>query len=232
MNPRSSPPCGPGNLIKSRPLGLQAPLNPARPDLGSFTTEGEGGAPRCKIVVRFARGIVRRREECRPLAPGRPTVHARTPINTDLSRKLCAIVAAEETPANGAANGLMHRLRAILNNPLAISSNTDPSRRVASGGSLTTRIPTSRERFSLCRKRRLRKRHPRDLSAGAAAKEYRPLTQESAVRASKIQTFRTRNADLSRKGCRPFAQGITDCGRKGLPTPRARTAPNTDLSHK
>jgi hypothetical protein len=59
MNPRSSPPCGPGNLIKSRSLGLQAALNPARPDLGSFTTEGEGGAPRCKIVVRFARGMVR-----------------------------------------------------------------------------------------------------------------------------------------------------------------------------
>src|SRR5215210_4302905 len=77
---------------------------------------------------------VRRREECRPLAPGIPTLPARTPINTDLSRKLCAIVAAEETPTNGAANGLMHRLRAILNNPLAISSNTDPSRRVASGG--------------------------------------------------------------------------------------------------
>src|SRR5215207_5689537 len=75
-------------------------------------------------------------------------------------------------------------------------------------------------------------RWPRDLSAGAAAKEYRPLTQESAVRASKIQTFRTRNTDLSRKGYRPFAQGITDRGRKGLPTPRARTAPNTDLSHK
>src|SRR5215216_3193517 len=75
-------------------------------------------------------------------------------------------------------------------------------------------------------------RWPRDLSAGATAKEYRPLTQESAVRTSKIQTFRTRNADLSRKGYRPFAQGITDRGRKGLPTPRARTAPNTDLSHK
>src|SRR5215208_727905 len=44
---------------KSRSLGLQAALNPARPDLGSFTTEGEGGAPRCKIVVRFARGMVR-----------------------------------------------------------------------------------------------------------------------------------------------------------------------------
>ena len=55
-------------------------------------------------------------------------------------------------------------------------------------------------------------RWPRDLSAGAAAKEYRPLTQESAVRASKIQTFRTRNADLSRKGYRPFAQGITTAG--------------------
>ena len=133
MNPRSSPPCGPGNLIKSRPLGRQAPLNLARPDLGSFTTEGEGGAPRCKIVVRFARGMVRRREECRPLAPGIPTVHARTPINTDLSRKLCAIAAAGETPANGAANGSMHSLRAILNNPIAISPNTDPSRRVASG---------------------------------------------------------------------------------------------------
>jgi hypothetical protein len=52
------------------------------------------------------------------------------------------------------------------------------------------------------------------------------------VTASKIQTFSARNADLSRKGYRPFAQGITDRGRKGLPTPRARTAPNTDLSHK
>src|SRR5215203_707671 len=75
-------------------------------------------------------------------------------------------------------------------------------------------------------------RWPRDLSAGAAAKEYRPLTQESALRASKIQTFRTRNADLSRKGYRPFAQGITDRGRKNggeyrplaqvIPTSRAR----------
>ena len=60
-------------------------------------------------------------------------VHARTPINTDLSRKLCAIAAAGETPANEAANGSMHSLRAILNNPMAISPNTDPSRRVASG---------------------------------------------------------------------------------------------------
>src|SRR5215207_485726 len=89
MNPRSSPPCGPGNLIKSRPLGLQAPLNPARPDLGSFTTEGEGGAPRCKIVVRFTRGMVRPcaeeknadlwRQEYRPLTQERrliPTSHA------------------------------------------------------------------------------------------------------------------------------------------------------------
>ena len=76
---------------------------------------------------------VRRREECRPLAPGIPTSHARTPLNTDLSRKLCAIAAAGETPANGAANGSMHSLRAILNNPIAISPNTDPSRRVASG---------------------------------------------------------------------------------------------------
>ena len=33
----------------------------------------------------------------------------------------------------GAANGSMHSLRAILNNPIAISPNTDPSRRVASG---------------------------------------------------------------------------------------------------
>src|SRR5215212_510173 len=88
---------------------------------------------------------------------------------------------------------------------------------------------------------------PRDLSASAAAKEYRPLTQESAVRASKIQTFRTRNADLSRKGYRPFAQGITDLSRKGFPTFRARDyrlpaqerrriqtshTSNTDLSRK
>src|SRR5215203_5345487 len=80
-------------------------------------------------------------------------------------------------------------------------------------------------------------RRPRDLSAGAAAKEYRPLTQESltqesVVTASKLQTFRARNTDLSRKGYRPFAQGITDRRRKELPTPRAKTAPNTDLSHK
>jgi hypothetical protein len=61
------------------------------------------------------------------------TLHARTPINTDLSRKLCAIAAAGEMPANGASNGSMHSLRAILNNPMAISPNTDPSRRVASG---------------------------------------------------------------------------------------------------
>src|SRR5829696_8285135 len=95
-------------------------------------------------------------------------------------------------------------------------------------------------------------RWPRDLSASAAAKEYRPLTQESAVRASKIQTFRTRNADRSRKGYRPFAQriptfrardyrpraqGITDSPRKNgaeyrplaqvIPTSRARTRRET-----
>src|SRR5687768_14997082 len=103
---------------------------------------------------------VRRREECRPLAPGIPTSHARTPLNTDLSRKLCAIAAARETPANGAANGSMHSLRAILNNPMAISPNIDP-------------LTQGRERVE------------------ASPKEYRPLTQESAVRDSKIQTFRT-----------------------------------------
>jgi hypothetical protein len=69
---------------------------------------------------------VRRREECRPLAPGIPTSHARTPLNTDLSRKLRAIAAVGETPANGVANGSMHSLRAILNNLMAISPNTDP----------------------------------------------------------------------------------------------------------
>ena len=124
-----------GNLIKSRPLGLQAPLNPARPDLGSFTTEGEGGAPRCKIVVRFARGMVRPcaeeknadlwRQEYRPLTQERcliPTSHA------SFARSRLP-----ETPANGAANRSMHSLRAILNNPIAISPNTDPSRRIASG---------------------------------------------------------------------------------------------------
>jgi hypothetical protein len=76
---------------------------------------------------------VRRREECRPLALGIPTLHARTAVNTDLSRKLCTIAAAGETPVNGAANGSMRSLLAILNNPMAISLNTDPSRRVASG---------------------------------------------------------------------------------------------------
>src|SRR5215203_4076154 len=53
--------------------------------------------------------------------------------NADLWRKLYATAAAGETPANGAANGSMRSLRAILNNPMAISPNTDPSRRVASG---------------------------------------------------------------------------------------------------
>jgi hypothetical protein len=101
---------------------------------------------------------VRRREECRPLAPGIPTVHARTPINTDLSRKLCAIAATGETPENGAANASMHSLRAILNNPMAINPNTDPSRRVASGWEHYHKNTTSRARFSSCRKRRLRKR--------------------------------------------------------------------------
>src|SRR5918994_2056122 len=90
--------------------------------------------------------MVRRRDECRPLAPGIPTVHARTPINTDLSRKLCAIAAAGETPANGAANGSMHSIRAMLNNPIAISLNTDPSRRVASGCG-SKRIPTAHARI-------------------------------------------------------------------------------------
>ena len=55
------------------------------------------------------------------------------PVNTDLSRKLCTIAAAGETPANGAANGSMRSLLAILNNPMAISMNTDLSRSVASG---------------------------------------------------------------------------------------------------
>src|SRR5215204_1273218 len=75
-------------------------------------------------------------------------------------------------------------------------------------------------------------RWPRDLSAGAAAKEYRPLTQESALRASKIPTFRAKDTDLSRKGYRPFAQRIPTFRARDLPTPRAKTAPNTDLSHK
>jgi hypothetical protein len=66
------------------------------------------------------------------LRQGIPTLRARPPINTDLSRKLCVIAAAGETPANGAANGSMRSLRAILNNPMAISPNTDPSGKVAS----------------------------------------------------------------------------------------------------
>jgi hypothetical protein len=145
---------------------------------------------------------VRRREECRPLAPGIPTSHARTPLNTDLSRKLCAIAAAGETPANGVANGSMHSLRAILNNLMAISPNTDPltQGRERVGASPQEYRPLAQD--SHCAENvgcGSVERWPRDLSAGAAAKEYRPLTQESAVRASKIQTFRTRNADLSRK---------------------------------
>jgi hypothetical protein len=175
------------------------------------------------------------RQECRPLAPGIPTLHARTPVNTDLSRKLCTIAAAGETPANRAANGSMRSLLAILNNPMAISLNTDPSRRVASGwGPHHTNTDLSRKVLIVAENVGCGsvEQWPRDLSAGAAAKEYRPLTQESAMRGSKIQTLRARNADLSRKGYRPFAQEITDLSRKGLPTPRARTAPNTDLSHK
>ena len=39
--------------------------------------------------------------ECRPLAPGIPTSHARTPLNTDLSRKLCAIAAARDASERG-----------------------------------------------------------------------------------------------------------------------------------
>src|SRR5215207_10115442 len=122
------------------------------------------------------------------------------PVNTDLSRKLCAIAAAGETPANGGK-----RVDAqFTGDPKQPHSDKSEYRPLTQG----------RERV------------------GASPQEYRPLTQESVVRASKIQTFRTRNADLSRIGYRPFAQGITDRERKGLPTPRARTAPNTDLSHK
>src|SRR5215207_7697057 len=58
---------------------------------------------------------------------------------------------------------------------------------------------------------------PRDLSASAAAKEYRPLTQESAVRASKIQTFRARDYRL------PAQE------RRRIQTSRTS---NTDLSRK
>src|SRR5215203_6183442 len=79
--------------------------------------------------------------------------------------------------------------------------------------------------------------------------EYRPLTQgRERVGASPqvIPTAHARiggegleNTDLPHREYRPFAQRIptfrakdTDRSRKGLPTPRARTAPNTDLSHK
>src|SRR5215204_2030700 len=73
---------------------------------------------------------------------------------------------------------------------------------------------------------------PRDLSASAAAKEYRPLTQESAVRASKIQTFRTRDADLSRKGLPTFrARDYRLPAQERRRIQTSRTS-NTDLSRK
>src|SRR5215216_5202078 len=75
-------------------------------------------------------------------------------------------------------------------------------------------------------------RWPRDPSEGAAAKEYRPLTQESALRASKIQTFRAKDADLSRKvlptaGARDYR--LPEQERRRIPTSRTS---NTDLSRK
>jgi hypothetical protein len=128
------------------------------------------------------------------------TLHARTPINTDLSRKLCAIAAAGDARERGGK-----RVDAqFTGDPKQPHGDKSEYRPLTQG----------RERV------------------GASPQEYRPLTQESAVKTSKIQTFRTRNADLSRKEYRPFAQGITDRRRKGLPTAGARTTPNTDLSHK
>jgi hypothetical protein len=190
---------------------------------------------------------VRRREECRPLAPGIPTLHARTPINTDLSRKFCAIVAAEETPANGAANGLMHSLRAILNNPLAITPNTDPSRRVASGWEPHHKNTDLSRKILIVQK--------------TSAAEETPARPERGCSSKRIPTAHARiggegleNTDLPHKECRPFAQRIptfraknTDLLRKGLPTAGARDyrlpaqerrriqtarTSNTDLSHK
>src|SRR5215212_3628068 len=86
--------------------------------------------------------------------------------------------------------------------------------------------------------------------------EYRPLTQgrEGGNLTTRIPTAHARsggegleNTDLPHRECRPFAQGITDRGRKGLPTAGARDyrlpaqerrriqtarTSNTDLSRK
>ena len=87
-------------------------------------------------MVRFARGMVSPcaeeknadlwRHEYRPFTQERrliPTSHA----------SFARSQLPERRPRRGAANGSMHSLRAILNKPMAISPNTDPSRRVASG---------------------------------------------------------------------------------------------------
>jgi hypothetical protein len=154
--------------------------------------------------------------------------------NTDLSRKLCAIACRRDARERGGKQVNAQ----FTGDPKQPHSDKSEYRPLTQG---RERVGASPQEYRPLAQDSHRaenvgcgsvERWPRDLSAGAAAKEYRPLTQESAVRASKIQTFPARNADLSRKGYRPFAQGITDRGSKGLPTPHARTAPNTDLSHK
>src|SRR5215211_6261574 len=117
------------------------------------------------------------------------------------------------------------------------------------GGSLTTRILTSRARFLSCRKRRLRNRRTVAARPERGCGSKRIPTAHARIGGEGLE-----NTDLEHKECRPFAQRIptfrakdTDLSRKGLPTagarnyrlpaqerrriPTSRTS-NTDLSRK
>src|SRR5215207_2974196 len=145
----------------------------------------------------------------------------------------------------------MHNLRAILNNPIAINKSeyrplTQGRERVGASPQV---IPTSRARFSSCRKRRLRKRRTVAARPERGCGSKRIPTAHARIGAEGLE-----NTDLPHKECRPFAQRIptfrakdTDLSRKGLPTagardyrlpaqerrriPTSRTS-NTDLSRK
>jgi hypothetical protein len=54
----------------------------------------------------------------------------------------------------------------------------------------------------------------------------------SVVQTATIPTPYARNTDRAGKEYRPVAQGNTDPWRKGIPTSRAKTAEDTDLSRK
>src|SRR5215211_5486120 len=125
---------------------------------------------------------------------------------------------------------------------MAIVLIPTPHAESRAGASITTRIPTSRARFSSCRKRRLRKRR-----TVAARPERECGSKRIPTAHARIGGEDLENTDLPHKECRPFAQriptfrardyrpraqGITDSPRKNgaeyrplaqvIPTSRAR----------